>query len=384
MPPKNLKFINEQISKKKRFKILRISNLPTLNRSGQGKAAFKLGESKFFNTILFSPFINEKIDSYIEIKNLNHFYFPNIAFPNNSRKIISNLFSIRRLISIIIASVNLIFNKKIYFNDLVHIHHIFYFVPALILKILGSKIIITIHGSDINKIQSSILLKTILKLFDSVLCVSQKQYKILSHFISKKKLFYIGNGVDNKFFKPNRSYSDRKKIILSVGNLRWQKNYNLLIEAFSIIHENHDDWKLVICGEGPDRKKIQELIEVKKLRGNVLLKGYLNQKDLKKWMQSSRIFVISSKVEGFPKALLEAAACGCACVSTNVGDCDYFLKDIGSIAKNNKYDLAKEILKLINSSTLSNKNSIQAIKKADSFSWKEYIDLHRNIYNDLL
>ena len=370
-------------SKKKRLKILRISNLPTLNRSGQGKAAFKLGESEFFNTTLFSPFINKKFDSYKEIKNLNLFYFPNIVFPKKSRKIISILFSIRRLISIMIASINLIFNKKIYFNDLVHIHHIFYFLPALILKIFGSKIIITIHGSDINKIKRSTIIKIILKRFDRVLCVSHKQYKILSDFVSRKKLFYIGNGVDVKFFKPNSSYLDRKKIILSVGNLRWQKNYNLLIEAFSIIHKNNDDWKLVICGEGPDRKKIEELIAEKKLYGNVLLKGYLNKKDLRKWMQSSRIFVISSKVEGFPKALLEAAACGCACVSTNVGDCDYFLKDIGYIAKNDKYDLAKKILKLINSPTLSKENSVLAIKKANSFSWNEYIDLHRKIYNDL-
>ena len=178
---------------------------------------------------------------------------------------------------------------------------------------------------------------------------SIKYFQILS----VKKAFYVGNGVDVDFYKPNRSYLERKKIILSVGNLRWQKNYNLLIEAFSIVHKSNKDWKLVICGEGPDRKEIQELIKSKKLERYVFLKGYLNQKDIKKWMQSSRIFVMSSMVEGFPKALLEAAACGCACVSTNVGDCDYFLKDIGFIARNNKYDLANKILKLINSSSLS-------------------------------
>ena len=124
----------KNFEKKRRFKILRISNLPTINRSGQGKAAFELSESKFFDTTLFAPYINKKFDSYLEIKNLNHFYFPNLVFPKNSRKIISIFFSFRRLISMMIASINIILNKKIYFNDIVHIHHIFYFFPALILK----------------------------------------------------------------------------------------------------------------------------------------------------------------------------------------------------------------------------------------------------------
>ena len=59
------------------------------------------------------------------------------------------------------------------------------------------------------------------------------------------------------------------------------------------------------------------------------------------------------------------------------------LKDIGYISKNNKYDLAKKILKLINSSILSKESSLKAIKRANLFSWKEYIDLHRNIYDNL-
>ena len=122
-------------SKKKFFKILRICNLPTINRPGQGKAALELSESKYFNTIIFTPFINKKVDSYVQIKNLNHFYFPNFIFPKKSKKILKIFFSIRRIISITIEKINLIFNKKIYFNDLVHIHHIFYFLPALILKI---------------------------------------------------------------------------------------------------------------------------------------------------------------------------------------------------------------------------------------------------------
>ena len=80
-------------SEKKIFKILRICNLPTKNRPGQGRAALELCESKYFNTIVFTPFINKKFDSYVRIKNLNHFYFPNFIFPKKSKKIFKMFFS---------------------------------------------------------------------------------------------------------------------------------------------------------------------------------------------------------------------------------------------------------------------------------------------------
>ena len=87
---------------------------------------------------------------------------------------------------------------------------------------------------------------------------------------------------------------------------------------------------------------------------------------------------MSSEVEGFPKALLEAAACGCACVSTNVGDCDYF-QGYWIYFKTNKYDLANKILRLMNSSTLGMSNSLKQVNKSSLFSWDEYIICTKNI-----
>ena len=64
------------------------------------------------------------------------------------------------------------------------------------------------------------------------------------------------------------------KYILSIGRLTKQKNFLLLIRAFKEILKEYPKLKLVILGEGEERKKIEELIENLSLNNNVFLEGY--------------------------------------------------------------------------------------------------------------
>ena len=86
-----------------------------------------------------------------------------------------------------------------------------------------------------------------LKLFISVIISSA-----LSIYLSK--MISIENFVDKKNYlnKPNLK---RKKIILSVGRIADQKNYSTLIKAFHVFNQKKREWKLVIIGEGYDKKK---------------------------------------------------------------------------------------------------------------------------------
>ena len=92
-----------------------------------------------------------------------------------------------------------------------------------------------------------------------------------------------------------------------------------------------------------------------------------------------------SLTEGLPKALLEACASGCACISTNVGDCSNFLNDIGLVSINNdKNDIYHNIVKLILDLELAKSFSQLSTNRAKSYSWNSYLNLHKEIYNDLL
>jgi glycosyltransferase involved in cell wall biosynthesis len=106
----------------------------------------------------------------------------------------------------------------------------------------------------------------------------------------------------------------RTNIILAVGRLyNKDKHFDKLIDIFNAT--DHAEWQLQIAGEGPDRKMLEDKIKALRLQDKVILLGSINS--LAPLYQAAKIFVLTSEFEGFPNALCEAMANGCACVSYN-------------------------------------------------------------------
>ena len=118
----------------------------------------------------------------------------------------------------------------------------------------------------------------------------------------------INNPLNTEKIFPN---SGEEKNILAVGRLNRQKGFDRLIKAFS--HLDRKDWKLTIIGEGDERKNLEKLINNLGLKDSIRMPG--TTKTIEHWYQKSSIFVLSSRMEGFPNVLCEAMAYGCACVS---------------------------------------------------------------------
>lgn len=134
--------------------------------------------------------------------------------------------------------------------------------------------------------------------------------------------------------------------IIAVGRLHYQKGFDLLIEAFSLIATSIPNWHIVIYGHGIDEKLLKTLIHNKKLEGRIILKG-LTDKIFDEYRRS-QFFVLSSRYEGFGLVLAEAMACGIPCVSFR---CEYGPEDIidnGTdgllVADGNVKELADKIL----------------------------------------
>jgi len=110
----------------------------------------------------------------------------------------------------------------------------------------------------------------------------------------------------------NERRTETKRII-SVGRLDWQKGFDNLVKAWSLIASKHPDWSLHIFGDGPLR---DFLMQLSKEHGvNMSVRFHASVKDIYSEYLSSDFYVMSSKHEGFGLVLIEAMACQLPCVS---------------------------------------------------------------------
>ncbi|BCD67748.1 glycosyltransferase family 4 protein [Nitratiruptor sp. YY09-18] len=174
--------------------------------------------------------------------------------------------------------------------------------------------------------------------------------------------------------------NNKEKIVLAVGRLEKQKGFDSLIKAFAKIKS---DWKLVIAGEGSERKNLENLIRKLSLEKKVFLIG--KQKDIFDWYAKASLFVLSSKKEGFPNVLLEAMGSGCASISF---DCPYGPREIiengknGILVEDQNIDaLVETMQKLIDDKNLREKLSKEAVNVREKYNikriaseWEEVIE----------
>lgn len=122
---------------------------------------------------------------------------------------------------------------------------------------------------------------------------------------------------------PGDVIAPDRKLLLAVGRLDVQKGFPLLLHAFASIAHRYPAWDLVILGKGPECPRLRQQAAALGLEERVALPGRVG--NIGDWYSRADLFVLSSRFEGFPNALAEAMAHGCAAVSY---DCDTGPRDI--------------------------------------------------------
>jgi len=107
-----------------------------------------------------------------------------------------------------------------------------------------------------------------------------------------------------------------KRFILGVGRLSTVKGFDLLINAFA--QAAVEDTDLLIVGEGEDRDALNKLIYNLGLSQRIFLVG--KKLNLQDYYSQASLFVLPSRNEGYPNALIEAMSFGCSCIAT---DCEF-------------------------------------------------------------
>lgn len=163
------------------------------------------------------------------------------------------------------------------------------------------------------------VMKMIYNRADRIIVMTEYAKRELQQYygIRKKLISKIPNPVC--ICKENNNNSDDwefgKNVVISVGRLQDIKQYNVALRAISLVKKHVDDVQYIILGEGKNRGKILQLAKKLGIEDSVHLLGFKN--DTTYYLRNSKIFMMTSKVEGFPNSMIEAMEVGIPVISIN-------------------------------------------------------------------
>jgi len=287
--------------------------------------------------------------------------------------------------------------------DVLHVH---YAIPHAYAAYMAKKIlnengynipiITTLHGTDITLVGNHPFYKPAVTFSinksDIVTCVSKSLMEDTREFFGiTKEIKVIPNFIDIDKYDKKHNLCERnmiadgdEKIIVHVSNFRPLKRIKDVLEIFKKINEKINS-KLIMVGDGPDKKKAKEFLRKHNLKNKVIFLGETNQVD--EILCSSDLFLLPSEKESFGLAALEAMALKVPVISSNAGG----LKDL-NINGNSGYtsdvgdidSMAQNAIKILTDSSLEKKYRTQAFENAKKYDIKKVIPLYEKIYNEAL
>ncbi len=158
--------------------------------------------------------------------------------------------------------------------------------------------------------------------------------------VKPKSIQTINNSINIDFVKEQACKSSLLNIgfsdyIIHVGSFSKQKRHDVLLRAFALLDI---DVKLLLVGDGSERKSIESLIEKLNIKDKVILTGFQNNPY--PYIKNARLLVLSSDYEGMPNVLIESLALNTPVVSTDcpsgpneilTGELSKYLVEVGDI-----------------------------------------------------
>lgn len=184
---------------------------------------------------------------------------------------------------------------------------------------------------------------------------------------------------------------DEKIIILYVGRISWEKNIQVLVEAYKQM--NHEQVHLVIVGDGPAKGSIQGELR----SADVTFTGYLRGEELAEAYASADIFAFPSKSETFGQVVLEAQASALPCVIMDAegvseiveGEVSGIITPLPTEPENADSVEVQEafrtnVERLVDNPVMREKMSRSAVARAQKFSWYEAMQACVDAYADTI
>lgn len=247
--------------------------------------------------------------------------------------------------------------------EIVHAHSTSFFLAFLLkLSFPSLKLIWHDHYGDSEFLSKrpSLALRMILPFFNGIIAVNQNLKIWAEQKMKFKNVVYLPNfpSNENDALKKTDLEGIQGKRIVSLANLRVQKNHFLLLEVAKKLLRTHPEWTFHLLGkdfEDDYSRQIKKRILEFNLENNVFIYG--SKQDVKNILEQSTIAILTSQSEGLPVALLEYGWLAKPIVVTNVGEIPSLIQDgiNGFMVETGKAQLFYDsLVKLMESKTLQN------------------------------
>lgn len=196
----------------------------------------------------------------------------------------------------------------------------------------------------------------------------------------------IKTGLDLNKIQNIKPYNSRIPYIISARRLVHDKGLDILINAFADVSKQFPDLKLLIAGEGEEEQNLKELTHTLGLQNKIDFIGTIPLEKLYSYMKGAVAHICPSRSEGGGNVNIEASACGCIPIGTNIGGISEYIKnnETGLLFEpENSDDLAQKIIKVLHNDGINDILIENGLAFAQGFSIESQADKYIKIYQKL-
>ncbi|MEW5761141.1 MAG: glycosyltransferase family 4 protein [Candidatus Thermoplasmatota archaeon] len=262
--------------------------------------------------------------------------------------------------------------------------------------IFRANLVITEHGNA-ELIETSLIHRSLAKILlyfsDRVICVSDE---IKDAFVKLGKpldyIYVIPTGIVSTFFekkdkralREKHGFKENEKILLYMGGLKKVKGIDVLIRSFPFIQQKLKDVRLVIVGEGDEKKKLVNYAKELNLV-DIEFRGVVEHDTVSEIMGCADVFLLVSISEGMPTVVLEALASGLPVVGTDVGDLKKVVKNGVTgyiIRERDELEIAKAVISVLTCECNIEKEKCREV--VEGYKWPNIAEKIIDVYEKML
>jgi glycosyltransferase involved in cell wall biosynthesis len=289
--------------------------------------------------------------------------------------------------------------------QIIHLHFFGLLTPFVpfIKWCFRKRLIVHIHSVESYNSANNIVLEWLIpirkilfaKSIDKGITVSKfVKNETLSVFpLADQKLMYMYNGIEaenhDEFFYKKYDYTNKNIILASVAWLNENKGIDVLIQSIPLVVDKiSENLKLLIIGDGPQKKSLMEYADSLNVRSYIEFLGWRN--DVPEILKTCHIFVAPSVCkDAFPYVVLEGMSSGAAIIGSNIGGIPEMMGEsceAGELVEpGNANDIANAIIGLATNAEKRKKCATDALEIAkNKFSIEKQIVMLKQLYGSIL